>query len=1836
MSHRTIAANNLQVIKLMKNLVANRKLSEIEKDLLKSFKGWGSCSDLFSKSSSWTVKAYEELQKLCTKEEIAFAQESILNSFYTSPEVIKAIWDGVMAMGFTGGKVLEPSCGNGLFLQHQPQHINCDWTCIELDPISARICSLLNEGAKVYNVGFENFQSPPDQYDLVIGNVPFGTTKLVDPYVSDSANLLIHNFFIVKSLQLVREGGLLVLITSTGTMDTISNELVRNRIYKEAELITAIRLPNTAFRTFSGTEVTSDILVLRKNKEPVNTVNWRRSDKFDGWTFDDLKSSLPPIETTVIDYDNVEFPLSERSIIRNKKIALKQFQILLLEKGVTKESWHCAINLYYLLNLENLLGSFAVDTLYGGDRMALQGDDRDLGQAIRKILYDHPDQYIPAKPDSTPPLTRLLPPSLMGIVNDGEFIEFEGRICVYRNFSLNLVSDILSTKVRDFIYLYGNVKEIFEAQKKESDEYLISLRHNLNQTYEKFIAKYGYINSKINVDLFGQDPKFYTILALEIECQNNQYPGMENLVKHKKHYRKADIFFKRTGKRIAEPQSCERPEDALLQSLNHKGRIDIKFIASLMDKSIEDTVLELQSNPEPLIFFDPDKHDWVTKEEYLAGKVVEKLEQALLQSNLEINVKALESVQPLWLTPPKDSAFRNDVISQIGEEKCILDIYASIDVNLGASWIPVCYYEAFAKELFADESLQIQFEPISVTYFVIGSIRASNHLATVQYGISQMSGMEILEHGLNLKPILIKEWNATLKASYVNYEATEGAKQKLQEIKDKFSSWLWNDIDRALKLTILYNTKFNKIVDRKYRGSHLTLPGSNPDVELRPHQKDGIWRITQNKATMLAWVVGAGKTFAMIGAAMELRRLGLSYKPMFVALNSTVTDIANAFKWLYPNAQILVGQEKSFSPDQRKRFVTSIATGDWDCIIISHSQWKIGITISPSTRLKYIDEEMEEIKKCISELKGDSPDNSQRQALSQVMKLKEKREDERTLLNAGFHSTKKISKTKKKEIKDAIKAAHTLKERVETVENSQDQVIFFEDLGVDVVLFDESQVLKNLGYMTKITDIAGLPNTDSQRALDSFIKFRWLLDQGGRVIFATGTPVSNTLAESWTIMRYLMLDQLKQMGMANFDACLSTFFSVYSESELSPTGYKVKTRCRNLIMAPEFISMLRTVMDVCSQDKLKLPVPKFREIDVAVPPNEQQIKYLHKLVRRYELVEAHLVDKKDDNRLSITTDGRAAALDIRLRNREGKNYPTSKLNQCATNVYLIWKATEKIKGTQAVFCDFSAPRQDGRLDMYNALKDTLVALGIPSEQIAFIHDCDRNSGTKNKKRAELYKKVNSGEVRIFMASTEKGGTGVNVQERMIALHHLDINWRPSDKAQREGRIIRQGNKLPEIFIFRYATQGAKGVPGADAVMWQIIMQKLISFEIFMSDEIAIPRDLGEVSSSNVLSIASIRSQASGNPLEEKLFDITNRLNRMSLRRNSHLTQAASIKRKVQKLKAEIQEYALLIETVKADKALAENIPKSTKLAIEGEEVEPKKISEVLSLLSAKFKGVNQQIKIGRFGVAHVFVNEGEFFVVFPKEDGEKRLNYWITPSHNFKQDILKSIDEKLEQYIKGKVKPERLLADSDKYSATFSEAFPEEEYNNLVLEKAMLQKELHEASTVKASDLDIPEDKNGDVIDVSTESKKILDDLESDDEVDLDLKDLDLKDLDEDDQQEKEVKKKQKVHKDISNYIPVTEEPEVIEWLLALIKSERPSWLKDIEEVIETFPTEEEPSQKSPEDLDQTNLFDLLDLWDYGFMNSSSEQKEEDSINLLELEDKLEEEDLTINMLDFE
>lgn len=1396
--------NNMAAINLLHELeIENRLATPEEQEVLSRYVGWGGLSMAFDEHNAAWAEEFKELYASLSPEEYRAAMESTLTAFYTPPVVIKAMYDVLDRLGFSQGNILEPSCGTGNFFGLLPESMqNSKLHGVEIDSLTGRIAKQLYQKANIAIEGFEKTNLPDDHFDVVLGNVPFGEIRVNDSRYN-AQKFLIHDYFFAKALDKVRAGGVVMFITSKGTMDKASPE-VRKYIAQRAELLGAIRLPDNTFKANAGTEVTSDILILQKRDRVMDIEpDWVHLDTDEnGVTMNRYFVEHPEMVLGEIKMENTRFGTFEPVCKARKDIPLSE----LLSNAVQR----------------------------------INGEIPELDNRVDEIS-DEQELSVPADPN----------------VRNFSFTLVDGRVYFLENDRMQpaSVSMTAENRIKGLIQIRDCVRKLIEYQTDDYPEEMIRTeQENLNRLYDVYTAKYGLINSRGNYLAFASDESYFLLCSLEVLDDEGNFK------------RKADMFTKRTIKPHREVTSVETASEALALSIGEKARVDLPYMEQLTGKTQAELVQDLQG----VIFKVPNcEHvSYVAADEYLSGNVRNKLTVADLAAKndpeLAVNVEALEKVIPKDLSA------------------------AEISVRLGATWIPQEDIQRFVMELLTPSSyaagrLKVRYTPINGDWFIENkSSDMGNVKADSTYGTKRASAYRIIEDTLNLRDTRIFDYvydeHGNKKAVF-NAKETTAAQAKQEVIKQAFQDWIWKDPERRNRLVRYYNDTFNSVRPREYDGSHITFGGISPEITLRPHQVNAIAHILYGGNTLLAHKVGAGKTFEMVAAAQESKRLGLCQKSMFVVPNHLVGQWASEYLRLYPSANILVTTKRDFETGNRKKFCGRIATGDYDAVIIGHSQFE-KIPMSIGRQREQLEKQLDDIEHGIDDVQASKGEQF---TVKQLMK------------------TRKAIKTKLEKLNDTKR---------------KDTVIDFEQLGVDRLFIDESHFYKNLYLYTKMRNVGGIAQTEAQKSSDLFMKCRYLDEITGNrgTVFATGTPVSNSMVELYSVQRYLQYDTLAQNGLQHFDSWASTFGETVTALELAPEGtnYRAKTRFAKFYNLPELMQMFREVADIQTADMLKLPVPTVNYHNIKTKPSEIQTEMVASLAKRAEKVRARLVEPNIDNMLKITNDGRKLALDQRMIDPMLPDDPESKVNACVDNVYRIWEEHADTKATQLVFCDLSTPKNDGTFNVYDDMREKLIARGIPAEQIRFIHEA-----TTDAQKKELFGKVRSGEVRVLFGSTPKMGAGTNVQDRLIAIHNLDCPWRPSDLEQRQGRIERQGNMFPKVEVYRYVTEQT-----FDAYLYQLVesKQKFISQIMTSKSPVRSAEDVDEVA----LSFAEVKMLATGDARFKEKMDLDIQVSKLRVLKQSYLSEHYDLEDRVLKYYPQtIKEYEERIAGYENDAALAE-------------------------------------------------------------------------------------------------------------------------------------------------------------------------------------------------------------------------------------------------------------------------------------------------------------------------
>ena len=1495
---------NIEAIRLLEQIESeHRYANPQEQDVLSQYVGWGGLSDAFDESKTNWATEYQELKNLLSPEEYRMARESTLNAHYTSPAIIRSMYEVIERMGFKKGNILEPSMGIGNFFGMMPESMKESRLYgVELDSITGRIARLLYPKADIQIKGFEKTDYPNDFFDIAIGNVPFGQYKVLD-HAYEKNNFLIHDYFFAKTLDKVRPGGVVAFITSKGTMDKASPE-VRRYLAQRANLLGAVRLPNTAFKANAGTEVTSDILFFQKrDRMVVREPEWVYLEENDaGIKMNSYFVNHP--EQIVGKMELVSGPYGMESTCRLDES--RPFEEQLKEAG------------------GRITGT--IDTLEL---------ETELDNELSK-------QSIPADPN----------------VKNFSYTLVDNEVYYRENSVMKPVevSDTAKGRIRGMVAIRNCTQELIDMQLNEYGDHEIEKKQReLNELYDDFSGKYGLINSQTNKRAFNQDSSYCLLCSLEKLDDEGNFKG------------KADMFSKRTIKKAEVVTSVDTASEALAVSLGEKAKVDLPYMEELTGKDIDTLIEDLGG----VIYKNPLTDEWETADEYLSGNIREKLKVASTYAEnhpeYAINVQALKAVQPKELDA------------------------SEIEVRIGATWIDAGYIEDFMRDTFETpvhllnrDIIGVRFSNVTGEWKIQGkNADWGNSLVNMTYGTSRVNAYKILEDSLNLKDTRVYDTieEDGKEKRVLNKKETTIASQKQESIREAFKDWIFRDPERRQTLVAKYNELFNSTRPREYDGSHLKFPGMTPDIELKPHQKNAVAHILYGNNTLLAHCVGAGKTFEMTAAAMESKRLGLCQKSLFVVPNHLTEQWASDFLRLYPGANILAATKKDFEPANRKKFCSRIATGDYDAVIIGHTQFeKIPLSIERQTAI--IEKQIDEIEFAIEQTKSE---------------------------NGERYTIKQMEKTRK-----------SLQVRLDKLndQSRKDNVVTFEQLGVDRLFVDESHNYKNLFLYTKMRNVAGIAQTEAQKSSDMFAKCQYLdeITGGKGVTFATGTPISNSMTELYTNMRYLQYNTLQKLGLGHFDAWAASFGETQTAIELAPegTGYRAKTRFAKFFNLPELISLFKESADIQTPDMLNLPVPEAEYENVVLKPSDFQKDMVAALAERAEAVRDKRVESNVDNMLKITNDGRKLALDQRLINDMLPDNDNSKAAACVERAYKIWKDTMEQRSTQLIFCDLSTPKGDGTFNVYEDVKEKLMDKGVPGNEIAFIHDANTEL-----RKAELFAKVRSGQVRFLLGSTAKMGAGTNVQDRLIALHHLDVPWRPSDIEQQEGRILRQGNQNAKVKIFRYVTEGT-----FDSYSWQLIenKQKFIGQIMTSKSPVRSCEDVDEAA----LSYAEVKALATGNPYIKEKMDLDIQVSRLKLMKANHTSQKYRLEdnitqhypQQIAHLKESIEGFSKDIQRYKRNKPLEKE---DFSITVCGKEYSDKKeAGTALIAICKESKDIDASVDVGEYLGFSLKVKFDAFyrkFVLNVKGDMSHPIEIGVDPFGNLTRinNALEAMPAELEE-----------------------------------------------------------------------------------------------------------------------------------------------------------------------------------------------------------------------------
>ena len=1495
---------NIEAIRLLEQIESeHRYANPQEQDILSQYVGWGGLSDAFDESKTNWATEYQELKKLLSPEEYRMARESTLNAHYTSPAIIRSMYEVIERMGFKKGNILEPSMGIGNFFGMMPESMKESRLYgVELDSITGRIARLLYPKADIQIKGFEKTDYPNDFFDIAIGNVPFGQYKVLD-HAYEKNNFLIHDYFFAKTLDKVRPGGVVAFITSKGTMDKASPE-VRRYLAQRANLLGAVRLPNTAFKANAGTEVTSDILFFQKR---------------------------------------------DRMVVREPEWVYLEEN----DAGIK-------MNSYFVNHPEQIVGKMElVSGPYGMESTCRLDESRPFEEQLKEAggRITGTINTLELEPELDNELSKQSIPADPNVKNFS-YALVDNEVYYRENSVMKPVevSDTAKGRIRGMVAIRNCTQELIDMQLNEYGDHEIEKKQKeLNELYDDFSVKYGLINSQTNKRAFNQDSSYCLLCSLEKLDDEGNFKG------------KADMFSKRTIKKAEVVTSVDTASEALAVSLGEKAKVDLPYMEELTGKDIDTLIEDLGG----VIYKNPLTDEWETADEYLSGNIREKLKIASTYAENHpeyvVNVQALKQVQPKELDA------------------------SEIEVRIGATWIDAGYIEDFMSDTFETPAhllnrdiIEVRFSNITGEWNIQGkNADWGNSLVNMTYGTSRVNAYKILEDSLNLKDTRVYDTieEDGKEKRVLNKKETTIASQKQESIREAFKDWIFRDQERRQTLVAKYNELFNSTRPREYDGSHLKFPGMTPDIELKPHQKNAVAHILYGHNTLLAHCVGAGKTFEMTAAAMESKRLGLCQKSLFVVPNHLTEQWASDFLRLYPGANILAATKKDFEPANRKKFCSRIATGDYDAVIIGHTQFeKIPLSIERQTAI--IEKQIDEIKLAIEQTKAE---------------------------NGERYTIKQMEKTRK-----------SLQVRLDKLndQSRKDNVVTFEQLGVDRLFVDESHNYKNLFLYTKMRNVAGIAQTEAQKSSDMFAKCQYLdeITGGKGVTFATGTPISNSMTELYTNMRYLQYNTLQKLGLGHFDAWAASFGETQTAIELAPegTGYRAKTRFAKFFNLPEIISLFKESADIQTPDMLNLPVPEAEYENVVLKPSDFQKDMVAALAERAEAVRDKRVESNVDNMLKITNDGRKLALDQRLINDMLPDNDNSKAAACVERAYKIWKDTMEQRSTQLIFCDLSTPKGDGTFNVYEDVKEKLMDKGVPGNEIAFIHDANTEL-----RKAELFAKVRSGQVRFLLGSTAKMGAGTNVQDRLIALHHLDVPWRPSDIEQQEGRILRQGNQNAKVKIFRYVTEGT-----FDSYSWQLIenKQKFIGQIMTSKSPVRSCEDVDEAA----LSYAEVKALATGNPYIKEKMDLDIQVSRLKLMKANHTSQKYRLEdnitqhypQQIAHLKESIEGFSKDIQRYKRNKPLEKE---DFSITVCGKEYSDKKeAGTALIAICKEAKDIDTSVDVGEYLGFSLKVKFDAFyrkFVLNVKGDMSHPIEIGVDPFGNLTRinNALEAMPTELEE-----------------------------------------------------------------------------------------------------------------------------------------------------------------------------------------------------------------------------
>lgn len=1475
-------------------------LTQQELETLRSFTGWGGMADVFKCTPSpnpttWPEKTRKELDLLLSPAEIREAYTDLRNGFYTNPDLARTIWDVLDALGFSGGRVLEPAVGRGVFIETCP-FPSVEWTLVEKNSVSADICRMIHQ-VEVYERDFADVIFPGDYFDLAISNVPFDTVEYrYHPTFGHLAPQL-HNLFILKMLWCVRPGGLVAVITSTGTLDS-KNIAIRKEIARAADLKMAVRLPEGAIAEMNSTKVSSDLLIFqRKKKLPdLDAVQWQEIPE----------KLMPQWITSCSPFEVAEFR-DEEEVPEETKEFLARFEAIA----------EFRLNFFYIANPENLLGRCVRDSLYGG-RAGLEPDERDLHEAIMNIATAIPVFY---DPDERREEQFLIPPALQNQPPNC-YVIHRNQVFWFHSEGMDLIRDAREAEgLYECITLWEAFDRVCEAQSIADNEILSERQESLNDLYDDFVTKWGHLHSKAVREMFGKDSRYYTFIAME-ESVNNTW-------------QKASLFTKRITRAYDLPErgEAESLSDAIIFSLRRYGRVSMNYIAELLDCTYEEIETEIDKAEVRPLFFDPDCNDWVLRENYLSGNIRKRLSSAKA-AGLEKNIEALTEILPLYLIPKGlPLEMRQQLIADLGEENVNPSISAEWTIKLASRWIPSDILEKFSEYFFG-----IKF---TVNSFFVGETLSSYEVTMPSYyEMSEMAEIFSLKNriGWSAKNIFEHAINGTWPRVFdtladgsrlLNVEATTEANRLVSLLrtdateatygKDSFSRWVWKDYERVKNLTIKYNNLFNSFALREYNGDWLTLPGTNPDIKFESHQKNAVWRALQSEeglAMGLFWFTGAGKSYTMMASVMEAVRLGLVGRGIIICLNDTVEQMEKEFRHLYPLARLKVGDRNSQTPERRKRFVAELIRGDYDCAILPHSWFIRGLAVHPLTVKEFVDEQLDLLDSVNPRIADDTS-------------------DPRRLAGART----RLENLYKKLQADAGQ--------------SWDNTVFIHQLsrGGLMLCIDEAHQFKNVPFYTLHSNLAGINPRNTKRALDCYWKTRLLIETGNKVILSTATPISNSLSEFWVVLIMTAPRLVRELGIENFDACAATFFDITVSGEIDHTGrYKDRVRCSRLINRRAIVTAFRLVADVIQKGEIPYSAPKVHYFKEVSPPSPEQHKIMKSLVARAETLEDNIpADRKaemqqwamanapeDDNHLWITFHGRANCIHAQTLMESAPDFADNKLAKCIENVVRIYQATTSVKGVQVIFCDLSVYHpKSGTFDAHKYLREGLIAIGIPESEIVMSHEFKNTKGDRTKFNDAL-EELRQGTKRVFIATTYKGGTGLNYSNRLCAAHMIDPTWRPLDDTQRIGRIERRNNEWTDVAIIYYLTRGVSEDmnAGFDAFMWNLNQQKQVAIVSCLSGKVS-DGDLEELAPS-VASYAMLKSVATGDDRFMKLRDAETKLGQLKQEAEAYHSRVVQYRRQVAKVRSQIDLYGKQSTSLSQDVEILNKAPENPPLNIQGD------------------------------------------------------------------------------------------------------------------------------------------------------------------------------------------------------------------------------------------------------------------------------------------------------------